>query len=149
LTSLCQQISLHHNLPLDPIPSDLTPLVSHFKSLIWRVATPRTPLVIFLDSLDMLSPADGAHQLAWFTTSLPADCKLVASVVRSYYGILERLESLIEVKDRVLIEVKDRYVHVDSLGTELGVEVLRAWLAKAGRTVTPHQWTVVQAAIEK
>ena len=62
---------------------------------------------VFLDSLDMLSPADGAHLLAWFPASLPVNCKLVASVVSSHAVITSRLRSL-----------TSNVVHVSDLGVE-------------------------------
>jgi len=69
LRSISHQVSLVRGLPLDLIPSDTLPLINHFISLLSGASTPQCPLFIFLDSLDLLSPADGAHLLAWFPAS--------------------------------------------------------------------------------
>ncbi|ELT99709.1 hypothetical protein CAPTEDRAFT_120103, partial [Capitella teleta] len=74
LTSLCQQICYNYNVPNDDIPEDLSPLVQHLKNL-FLVATESKPLILFLDSLDQLSAADGAHQLAWLPVELPPHTK--------------------------------------------------------------------------
>jgi len=54
---------------------------------------------------------------------------------------MERLHSL--------IEAAENYAEVGPLGPELAVDVLKTWLSQAGRTVTPDQWSVVQAAIDR
>lgn len=140
LTSICQQICFFYRQTLDSDPpSELNGLVSHFKSLL-TMATKQKPLVLFLDSLDQLSSPDAAHQLSWFPICLPPHCKLVVSVVPNYFGTLDRL--------RRILENPSSYVHVLPLGPELGISVLRSWLASANRTVTDDQWRTVQEAIE-
>lgn len=136
--SLCQQISLHHSLPLHLIPSDPLPLINFFNSLLGRVASRQCPLLLFLDSLDMLAPSGGAHLLGWFPASLPLHCKLVASVAASHDVIVSRLRSL-----------KTQFVLVGELGAELATTVLRSWLAKAGRTVTCDQLDIIHSALHK
>jgi len=86
----------------------------------------------------MLSPADGAHLLAWFPASLPASCKFVVSVVASRDVITTRLRSL-----------SSHFVHVGELGVELAMKVIRSWLTKAGRTVTSDQLDIIQLALHK
>ena len=100
--------------------------------------TASCPLFVFLDSLDMLSPADGAHLLAWFPASLPPHCKFVASVVASHDVIVGRLRSL-----------TTKFVQVGELGAELAMTVFRSWLTTAGRTVTPDQLDIIQSALLK
>lgn len=95
-------------------------------------------MFVFVDSLDMLSQADGAHLLAWFPAPLPPHCKFVASVVASHDVIVGRLRSL-----------TTKFVHVGELGAYLAMTVLRGWLTKAGRTVTADQLDVIQAALHK
>lgn len=139
LTSICQQICFFYRQTLDSDPpSELNGLVSHFKSLL-TMATQQKPLILFLDSLDQLSSPDAAQQLSWFPICLPPHCKLVVSVVPRYFGTLDRL--------RKILENPSNYVHVLPLGSELGISVLRSWLANANRTVTDDQWRTVQDAI--
>ena len=66
--SLCDQISINYEANRDDIPDDLSPLVLHFKKLL-ALATAERPLVIFLDSLDQLSGANGKRS----TSSLAPD----------------------------------------------------------------------------
>ena len=54
------------------------------------------PLVLFLDSLDQLSGAEGAHQLTWFPVHLPDNVKVIASTLPGYYGLLDTLKIMIE-----------------------------------------------------
>ena len=138
LKSICKQVSVGHWLSVDVIPSDTLPLINFFTSLLSRVATRQRPLFIFLDALDMLSPADGAHLLAWLPASLPPHCKLVASVVASHDVIVARLRSL-----------STKMMHVGELGTALATTILTSWLRKAGRTVTHEQQDIIDAALHK
>ncbi len=140
LTSLCQQICNNYNQSHEDIPQELSPLVQHFKNLL-EVATQEKPLIIFLDSLDQLSGASGAHQLAWLPLSLPTNTKLVLSTLPDYYGILDKL--------RNMILTEGNFVQVKPLGQNLGSQILTSWLKNANRTVMAEQWTVVQEALEK
>lgn len=140
ITSICNQIWFHFNRSLDQnVPSDLNRLVSYFRSLL-ALATTERPICIFLDSVDQLSPADGAHHLSWFPLSLPAHCKLVVSVVSNYFGILDRL--------RRILDQPASFIHIPPLGVDLAIDVIRAWLAGANRTVSAEQWSVVQQVLE-
>jgi len=125
-------------MPLDVIPSEPLPLINFFSSLLSVAASDHCPLFMFIDSLDMLSSADGAHLLAWFPASLPPHCKFVASVVASHDVIVARLRSL-----------NTKFVHVSELGAELAMRVLTSWLTNAGRTVTPDQLDIIQSALHK
>ena len=44
-------------------------------------ATKEQPLVILLDSLDQLSPLDGARKLTWFPRQLPLHVKFIVSTL--------------------------------------------------------------------
>ena len=52
--------------------------------------------MLFLDSLDQLSGAEGAHQLTWFPVHLPDNVKVIASTLPGYYGLLDTLKIMIE-----------------------------------------------------
>ena len=129
LTSICLQICFNYERPKDNMPTELSPLVQYFKKLL-AVATERKPLVIFLDSLDQLSPVDGAHSLAWFPISLPPNVKLVISTLPDYCGIMDTMKKMI-LKE-------DNYIEIQPLGPELGGIVLKSWLAKNNRTVSNY-----------
>lgn len=52
-------------------------------------------MIIFLDSLDQISPADGAHSLTWLPTRLPLNVKLIVSSLPHLFGVLDTLLKLI------------------------------------------------------
>lgn len=140
LSSLCKQLCINYNQPLDEVPEELSPLVQHFKSLL-ACAYEEKPVIVFLDSLDQLSGANGAHQLAWLPVSLPPHCKVVVSTLPEYYGILDKL--------RKLVLTEENFVQVSPLGQNLGKQILESWLKNANRNVSEAQWEVVQIALEK
>lgn len=141
LTSLCKHLVWLYELPDDDyIPDELSPLVQHFKKLICS-ATEEKPLVIILDSLDQLSGADGAHQLAWLPTTLPPHVRLIVSTLPNYFGILDTLRSM--------IEVEENYVPVLPLGENLSATILSFWLKNAKRTLTEDQMQLVNEAFTK
>jgi len=80
----------------------------------------------------------GSHLLAWLPASLPAHCRLVASVAQSHDVIVTRLRSL-----------TSNMLHVGELGAALAMKVLTSWLTKAGRTVTHEQQDIIQTALHK
>ena len=56
-------------------------------------------MVLFLDSLDQISPADGAHSLMWLPTKLPPHVKFVVSSLPKLYGVLDTLFRIIPNKE--------------------------------------------------
>ena len=55
--------------------------------------TADTPLIIILDSLDQLSPEDGAFQLSWLPMKLPPWAKMVVSTIsQDKYDCLKNLK---------------------------------------------------------
>ncbi|CAB0044685.1 unnamed protein product [Trichogramma brassicae] len=75
LISICQQISYNYMLPFEEIPDDLVPLTAHFKHLL-TLATSEQPILLFLDSVDQLTGAQG-NKLSWLPTRLPANVKMI------------------------------------------------------------------------
>jgi hypothetical protein len=95
ITSLCSQLSIIYGIPLENIPEDLAQIINYFKKLI-KHATQEKPLFILLDSLDQLSPVNGAHTLSWLPAWLPKFVKVVVSTLSDYRGILDVLKYMIE-----------------------------------------------------
>ncbi|KAL8578635.1 hypothetical protein ACOMHN_007093 [Nucella lapillus] len=141
LANLCSQLSLVYDQPLEDIPEDLSPLIHHFKRLLTSCPSEDKPLVLFLDSLDQLSGAEGAHQLTWFPVHLPDHVKVIASTLPDYYGLLDTL--------KVLLEDDSCFVQVLPLGENLSSTIIQAWLKNGQRDVTKAQWAVVNQAISK
>ena len=84
------------------------------------------PLVVFLDSLDQLSPGQGARGLAWLPVSMPAGVRMVVST---------RPED-------TLTPLRKRGAPITELGPMSqgdGDELLHRWLAEAHRTLQPAQ----------
>jgi hypothetical protein len=140
LTSICQQISLMYDQPKEDIPDELSPLSQYFKNLL-GCATKEMPLVLYLDSLDQLSGAEGAHQLAWLPVNLPEHVKVVVSTLPNYYDLLDTLRGM-------MIE-NANFVQVTPLGPDLGSTILKSWLKNANRQITEYQWETVDEAISK
>ncbi|XP_064648000.1 NACHT and WD repeat domain-containing protein 2-like [Lineus longissimus] len=140
LTSICQQISFMYDQPKEDIPDELSPLSQYFKKLL-ECATTEMPLVLYLDSLDQLSGAEGAHQLAWLPTALPEHVKVVVSTLPNYYKLLDTL--------RGMMIADSNFVQVTPLGPDLGSTILKSWLKNANRQIAEFQWVTVNEAISK
>lgn len=102
------------------------------------LATKQKPLLIILDSLDLLSKSDGSDGLLWFPPSLPPFVKVIVSF-SSGTGI--------EMTMRRLVECDEQYVLVPPLGPQLGKHIIEKWLEKVGRTLTQRQWEIVAKAL--
>lgn len=126
--------------PLEDIPDELAPLQQHFKKLI-SLATKEKPLVLFFDSLDLLSEADGAHNLTWMPIKLPPNVKIIISVLPEYNGLFDLLKTM--------IEQQDSFTEILPLGEKLSGTVIQAWLKSANKSVTKDQWAKVNEAITK
>lgn len=140
LTSLCKQLAFMYDQPEAEIPEELAPLIQHFKKLM-ACATRERPLVIFLDSLDQLSGADGAHQLAWIPVQLPPHVKLVVSTLPNYYNLLKTLQKM--------IDSEENFEQILPLGENLSSTILKQWLQNANRAITEDQWKIVNEAIAR
>uniref|UniRef100_A0A0K0EPQ8 NACHT domain-containing protein n=1 Tax=Strongyloides stercoralis TaxID=6248 RepID=A0A0K0EPQ8_STRER len=140
LTSVCDQIAYNYNKNLiGQSPTEPSILFQHFKKMM-SLATSNCPLIIILDSLDLLSKLDGAHELLWFPTSLPLNVKLIVS--------LNNGPSIIEESIMRMVEIKSQYVNVPPLGVKLGLKVIEKWLESIGRTLTKRQWEIVRNALQ-
>ncbi|KAK0046460.1 NACHT and WD repeat domain-containing protein 2 [Biomphalaria pfeifferi] len=140
LTSYCQQLSVMYNQPVEDIPNDLAPLQQYFKKLT-TLASEEHPLVLFFDSLDQISGADGAHNLTWMPVILPPYVKVIISVLPNYFGLLDLL--------RTMIDNADSFIEVLPLGENLSSTIIQAWLKNANKSVTKEQWVLVNEAINK
>ncbi|CAH1788936.1 unnamed protein product [Owenia fusiformis] len=143
LTSLCHQIAANYDLPRDEIPVELSHLNLYMKKVIQN-ATAEKPLAIFLDSMDQLSGADGAHQLAWLPIQLPPHVKIVISTLPNYYGLLDRMSVMIDEPNN-----PKNFIKLFPLGEKLGVQILKLWLESSNKSITQPQWEIVMDAITK
>ncbi|XP_064609072.1 NACHT and WD repeat domain-containing protein 2-like [Liolophura sinensis] len=135
LDSICNQLCSLYGKNHSTIPSDYAQLVSYFRELL-QVASSKRPIVIYLDSVDQLSPANFTFKLTWLPKLLPANVKIVLSTLPDMYSILKNLQTF--------LKENESFVELKPLGNELTQETLFSRLQLANRTLTKQQDAVVQ-----
>ena len=143
LTSVCSQVySICGRDPPDFDRMDATQVTQFFRNqlpgCVSLLPQSKKNLCIFLDSVDQLSPSDGAHTLNWLPKSLPPNLHLVVSMLPEEHNCLTTLRSV--------LPFSECYVHVDAMPVSTGIEILNSWLTDAGRAITPGQQEVVSRA---
>jgi len=139
LAGLCQQMDVQG------VPTDTDELVRVFRESLSppneNETTPgeRVPVVLFLDALDQLSPADSAHTLYWLPRELATNVKLVLSVLETDSGAEVNPASRVDCFDVAGRIWPGRLTELRPLDAAAGAELLNAWLAEAGRTLQPRQ----------
>ncbi len=135
LTDLSREIADHAGSPTAP-PSDIRELAAEWCGRLEQMAAER-PVVLFLDALDQLSPADDAHTLFWLTRPLPPGVKLVASVLAAEgdAGACARTtEALVPA---------GQWVRLGPLSEGEAAGLLEQWLQKGGRALHTEQRAAV------
>ena len=137
LRSVCFQVCGAVGLPS---PSSQTTnshedLVRFFHGLLAQVSQQQDSLLIILDSLDQLSEANHAHRLHWLPKEIPPNVQIVVSTLDSGPPILEALQGM--------IPASESFFPVEHLGVDQGGEIVDAYMAAAGRQLTPGQRDVV------
>ena len=143
VTSICQQLSYTFMLPFEDIPDDLVPLTAHMKELL-NYATHEVPLIICLDSVDQLVGSQDSNKMSWLPTKLPEYCKIIVSVTRedNNPALCKDYELLSK-----MIDDKENFLEVESLGEDLAWKVTKLWMETAGRDLNNYQWRVVANAV--
>ena len=95
-------------------------------------------LCIFLDSIDQLSPMDGAHSLNWLPKSIPPNIHIVISMLPEKHGCLKTI--------RTMLPSEDCYIEVGVLPLHTGLEIMEVWLTKISRVITLEQRKVISEA---
>ncbi|KAL3870806.1 hypothetical protein ACJMK2_038846 [Sinanodonta woodiana] len=107
-----------------------------------KLANDEMPLILILDSLDQLDPANNARQLKWLPNKLPDYCKVILSTLpdKSYqcYPILKKS-----------IKNKDNFLEVTPIPNGEVMTVIENWLQARKRTLTAKQMDCVSKAYEK
>ncbi len=144
LTDLCQ--TLREQFPLaEELPNDVRLLEKEFYEQL-KHATAERPIYIFLDALDQLDPADGAHSLGWIrSTPLPPHARLVLSclsdpddeVAGRPYAILKQRGFLTEANSTGILE----------LTPDEARDLCQRWLKRAGRRLSDEQQAAVDSRI--
>ncbi|MGH2556167.1 MAG: AAA family ATPase, partial [Actinomycetota bacterium] len=131
IDGLARDISRRFDADESTIPSDYRELAQDLRRRM-ELASESRPLVIFLDALDQLSPADGARSLSWLPSDLPAGVRLVVSSLAG--------EALRPLDGRVAEEYR---IALMPMPPEEAGELLDLWLQDADRTLQPEQRTAV------
>ncbi|XP_075759495.1 NACHT domain- and WD repeat-containing protein 1 [Pelodiscus sinensis] len=139
LRDICFQVCLAFGLP--PLPVQATQacsdLILFFHNLLLAVSHfGRQSLVLFFDSVDQLSPTDGAHRLCWLPKDCPPKVHIVISTSPAEHGILETLQET--------MSAPEAYFEVGPLSREEGGKMLEVLLASVRRKLSPAQQTVLQ-----
>ncbi len=140
LRSICQQILAAYGADSTEVPNDYFQVVSWFSKIL-GYAKKEQPLVIFLDSLDQLSAAEGAHRMAWLPRILPPYCAVVVSTLPKTHGILDAL--------KLTLTSKTEYVEVTPLSMDDSKKIITSWLATSNRKINDDQNSLVTNAIQK
>ncbi len=107
------------------VPGDPELLRKAFERFLGFVPEDRR-LVIVLDALDQLSPADGAHALNWLPRELPPNVRLVASVLEREDAAGQCLRS---AQHRL---PQEAFVPLPELSLEVCEQALDRWLIEQG-----------------
>ena len=146
LEGICKEITLRYGGDAASVPMEVRKLQQDFPERL-ALATAEKPVVVFLDALDQLSFTDGACDLGWLPRELPANVKLVVSVLEDTAAKGEsggQNEEVANTKDDCLAVLRERlsvenFVRIEPLTAECGALLLDAWLRDAGRTLQPLQ----------
>jgi WD40 repeat protein len=139
LQSVAQQICFAFNLTIPPrdILGDFTVLVQYFKTQLLNSlpVSPSQPLLLLLDSIDQLSPADGAYNMNWLPKILPNNIFIIVSTISDGCSCLSVMRSFMPDPE-LFMEVCP--MTVDSAGS-----ILDMWLASVGRVLTQDQRSLI------
>ena len=104
----------------------------------------KTQLVLFLDSLDQLSPANNARAMRWLPLKLPHNVKLIVSTLpEAAYGILPVLRNTMSSSS------SDNFLAVPDLDTSDITGILDKWMKTAKRKLTADQKALVLTSFDK
>jgi ssDNA-binding Zn-finger/Zn-ribbon topoisomerase 1 len=125
LDSLCHEISRRYGKDVADIPTDYRDLVPELGKRM-QLASADRPLILFLDSLDQLSPSQDARSLIWLPAELPEHASVIASTRPE--EPLKALQAK-QAREEVLV----------GLSPEEGDDLLCQWLKSVQRTLQAAQ----------
>lgn len=134
LRGLCDELTRRGGGGGALVPTAYQELVADFRARLERLGRDG-PVMLFLDSLDQLTPSDGGRELAWLPNPLPSGVRMVVSTRPE-----DTLDSL-----------RERAAPTAELGPMTrtdGAELLRWWLHDAHRALRPDQTDAVLERFE-
>ena len=142
LISISEQVSSISNLT-PPVFSkmDTIDITQYFRNelLISFGKLPNKSLVIMLDSIDQLSPIEGAHSMKWLPFHLPLNVKIIISMLDDRYDCFEVIQFKLSGGNESCLEL-------GPLAIKAGMQIMDLWLSKIGRTITEEQRAIVTKA---
>jgi len=114
------------------VPGEYQELVRKLPEFL-ALATEERPLVLFLDALDQLGPANNARQLGWLPRKLHDNVSLIVSVMDREGADGECLRAAQNFLPA------DRLLQLAPLAADEGESLLATWLDDASRTLQPQQ----------
>ena len=140
LTSVCSQVCIVYDMQTPHFSEmDTTQIMQFFCYQFLESLQPHVcgnnHLCIFLDSVDQLSPMDGAHSLHWLPKSLPSNVHFVISMLPEKHDCLKTI--------RTVLTFEDCYIEVGVLPLHTGLEIMDMWLTKVNRSITMKQRELV------
>ena len=108
---------------------------------MFQVASPNRPLIFLLDALDQLSSSHRAHNLAWLPIFLPSNVHIVVTTLPNRYELKDTLKSK--------IPQGDNFIGVLPLPSKLSINIVKEWLKRADKTLTPPQFAIVEKALAR
>jgi WD40 repeat protein len=127
LDGLCKEVSRRYGADEATVPGEYRELVRDFRERL-ALASDDRPLILLLDSLDQLSPAEGARTLSWLPTELPPGVRLIVSTLSG--DALKPLWARFP---------ESSFVELTPMEPREGEELLDLWLEDVGRTLQGHQ----------
>jgi WD40 repeat protein len=146
LASLCQQICIVYNMKFEPDKThQIGHLTKYFHHLLMTVQLKggkQRPLVIFLDSLDQLSPGDHAHNMLWLPKLCPRGVSIIISTLPDLYDCLPNLQ-------KHLGSDAATYLKLQPLSVDICNDIIEKYLITKHRTVNKKQHMFIIDAFMK
>ena len=133
LFSVLGQLSDACDLIMSPVNyKNMKNMIEFIPRHLRQVAnTSKEPVIILLDSVDQLGPANNSYKMEWLPTLLPQNVKLIISTLPEEHGILGNL--------RKVLPDNSCYVEVPLLPESTGKEIVETYLKKQKRQLTQQQ----------
>ncbi|XP_061197445.1 NACHT and WD repeat domain-containing protein 2-like [Saccostrea echinata] len=139
LESLTKQITLIYQEDLK-VSEELRELVEQFEHVL-HYASAELPLVVMIDSLDQLDPANNARNLFWLPQELPPHVKLIVSTLEEdIYECFPNLQGFLP---------PENLFSIPKLPANDASGIVDHWLKSKGRCITKRQRQILLQAFEK
>ena len=137
LRSIAGQLADCFGIIMEPVGySNMKKLIDYFPRLLRNVSRQtKTPIFILLDSIDQLSPNDGAYRMKWLPAKLPMRINIIISTLPNLHGILDNT--------RHILPKKEHYLQLVPIQEQTGRQIMASYLEKKGRTLTNDQMLII------